>query len=478
MSEGSSPKEVPGEITWKKLQQQKSAAGGKPQGITRRKFLLGLTSLLLLGAPDKKQAKPKGPVPAKLVVSESKFSEPPAQSDIKPEIKIIPQPILQKTDQPPVQSAPEAVSSLKDLANEILQLPLDKPFAKIEEVEGNWLKRIKDEQIPEYDPKSQRRLKEEELVNKAETREEITLGFLVITHRDLRAELLDKRYELRLQGLAQMPKLKQEFIKKTIAWAESKGYHPEVVLICQEAYEKAKPIIAQKIAIDKKGFRPDLVYKMQELKKQHDSALEYVEAVFNNLTADTVMLNPGGLAELICTETGAQYRKRLFSPQPGREFKGLSYGFANLGEVAAIDQIKEPHFSKDDFCQLFNKIGASFGLIYNPQNIPGSVADAEDISGGAVAGMMPNIALKKFEELAEYGIKYSPMEPESAALAMILRIAEGEVNLGFGPRYGYIRASSKTRPVLMAIKRASLAKWNGAKNQIDQIIESANSYFD
>lgn len=237
-----------------------------------------------------------------------------------------------------------------------------------------------------------RRHAEEVYFNRIATILDIDNGFRTIFDPGLRASLLDKRYELRAN---------KEAIKDQAEWAQKQSIHPEVMGICLDVYEKAKEIIDEK----------------------H-------------------LMNPGGMAMLILTETS---------------------NFTDIGKSLAMEQIRPkvlPH-ALDHLVELFKRIRADTGLNYKVEQLPGSIAGEGDQSGGAVGlQFMPSTGLWVYDMLKADGIKFNPMDLESSVLGAWRLIAEN----------GYRRGSETT------IKRA-LTGWNRALAQITRIYGAAESYW-
>lgn len=186
-------------------------------------------------------------------------------------------------------------------------------------------------------------------VSENPTLEDIDRGFWVLSHQPARAELLELRYNLRLSGkekrLGQIPDEK-------IKWAIEHRIHPEVLGVVLDNYERARKKIAN---LDKDDKLRDDHRKLKE--------------------PDEGMINAGGLAMLITMETGPI------------NFLGESFGFSNIGQDMAINQMfgggaQDDKLALEALSDIFFK---KTGLRLNPKNIVGSVKGEDDESGGAVA---------------------------------------------------------------------------------------------
>lgn len=242
-------------------------------------------------------------------------------------------------------------------------------------------------------PESDEREKAERTyLERSKTLDQVNKGFRAIYNPEVRAALLDKRYELRAN---------KETIKEQVEWAARHNIHPEVMGICLDVYEKAKLIIDEKY-----------------------------------------LINPGGMAMLIMTETT---------------------NFTNIGKGLAIEEIKEERLpkAKGHLFELFKRVSADWDLGYKVKNLPGSVGGAGDQSGGAVGlQFMPSTGLWVYDMMSAHGIKFNPMDLESSVLGAWRLIAEN----------GYQRGSEST------IKTA-LAGWNQAITQIRDVYNAASEYW-
>lgn len=230
-----------------------------------------------------------------------------------------------------INTAPVKEKTIDELLQEILDVP---PF------------------VSPYIGTPERIRKENEYVgriSKNPNLEDIDKGFWVLTHQPARAELLELRYNLRLSGkekkLGQIPQEK-------IEWAKQWQIHPEVLGICLDNYERARDKFLKKM-IDAKKLRDDTT----------------------PVTAEESMINAGGLAMLITRETGPF------------DFLGESYGFSNIGQDMAINQMfgdgaEADRAALEGVSQTFFR---KTKLRLNPKFIAGSVKGKNDETGAAIA---------------------------------------------------------------------------------------------
>lgn len=202
-------------------------------------------------------------------------------------------------------------------------------------------------------------------VSQNPTLSDIDRGFWVLTHQPARAELLELRYNLRLEGTE---KKLNPIPEEMLEWARAQRIHPEVLGICRDNYERARDEVLKKM-IDAKKLRDDTT----------------------SVTAEESMINAGGLAMLITMETGPF------------NFLGESYGFSNIGQDIAINQMFGGGAENDRLA--LEKISDTFlkktKLRLNPKYIVGSVKGDDDESGGAVATQFRPQNADKHEKLIE-----------------------------------------------------------------------------
>lgn len=276
---------------------------------------------------------------------------------------------------------------------------------------------------------------------KTKALEDIDRGLWVLSRKEPRAALMEKRAQLRLIGHPNLTPLSSQQIE----WAKSKRIHPEVLGVCIDAYPLAKDVVAKLTPV----LRPDLK---------------------EDISPDQLMINPGGMAMLICTETG-------FKLDPFKE--GDSYrGFVSIGARPAVEEINtEPNAfpqgieALTELCAILSR---NTGLNFNPTNIPGSIRGNPDmnLSGGAIGlQFMPGKALELYEIIGKTGEKFNPFDLTSSLVGAWVYLARQQVFPGGVIRYGYQRNNPE------AIKKA-IEKWNPYRSQIEIILETAYDYYD
>jgi hypothetical protein len=283
-----------------------------------------------------------------------------------------------------------------------------------------------------------RALAEHDLVANAKSLEQIDKAFWAVTLKQLRAILLSKRWELRESGdyPTELPKLSDDHK----AWAAIREMHPEVLALCHDTYQDAKNIIHKL----RKELRPDLP---------------------DSIPTEELMINPGGMARLVCYETG-----------PYVLTDDKMHGFSYMGEVPAIDEINDEAFptAKDALRRVVNKVNSQFGTKYIPENIPGSPRGNKSVnlSGGAITAvqMMPNHVDVLGDLFARINEPFHPWDLKSSLKASWIFIARRE-DVSGGVRHGY----RKGKPQEMAW---AIEKWNPHEDQINKILAAANDYWD
>lgn len=300
------------------------------------------------------------------------------------------------------------------------------------------------------------------------TVEEIDKGLWVSTDLFVRSQLLDARYELRKRSiLPEIPQDKND-------WSFSQKIHPEILGICLDNYARAKGII-QKL-IDSKRLRDDEV----------------------EVTADEAMINPGGMASLIATETA----------EP--RFMGSRYAFTFIGEGLSVNELNTGNPNAfptgiKDLETLCKEISENTGFTFFADKIVGSVwpdkkrileeeakkkeserltpeelkakLDSLTTSGGAISiQFMPNNALKIYNLVRDNvkddsgkPIELNVFDVNDATVMAWVYLARHE-RVGDDFRYGYRRNQE------IEIKLA-LAKWNPNPPQIEEIYETAVNYY-
>ena len=205
--------------------------------------------------------------------------------------------------------------------------------------------------------------------------------------------------------------------------------HPEILGICLDAYPKALKIIEELMVKEK--IRKD------------------------QIPAEDVMINPGGIARLIDYETG--------------DFHHFSrYAFTNVGEGIAIEQFKgdenELKRMVAALTALSLQISADTSLKFDPNRIVGSVPGNPEDGGGAISiQFMPDNALAIYNLVknnTREQHKLNVFDPsDSAIMAWIFLAIKG-----------YWRNHELDI-------RDSLRRWNDSNVQIDTIYNTAVNYY-
>lgn len=299
-------------------------------------------------------------------------------------------------------------------------------------------------------------------VLKNPTLDKIDKGLQVSTDLFVRSSLLDVRYNLRKEKSAGLSEIPQDKLN----WISEQRIHPEILGICLDNYERAKKIIQQLI----------------ESKRLRDDGIQ--------VTADEAMINPGGMASLIATETA----------EP--RFMGSRYAFTYIGEGLSINELNTGNPNAfpsgiKDLETLCKEVSRDTGLTFSADKIAGSKwpekkkileeeskkeeskrlkpdelkkkLDSLTTSGGAISiQFMPNNALKIYNLVKEVtGQKLNVFDVNDATVMAWVYLALHEKSY---PRYGY------RRNFPIEIKLA-LEKWNPKGDQIDEIYEAAVDYY-
>lgn len=433
-------------------------------GTTRRRFLRGLAGLLGLtlaggvaaakiatatgGAPETKTPTKPEPTPTPTSMPT------PAPTVPKPADTPIPSPTPEQNK----DQAPKLEQRKIEQINTILSLPINNP------------KRVK---------------LERQFFSRAKTLAEIDAGFWVIgsnTYQDnnpqandltLRAQLLNKRYQLRLEGHNYLTPLTLDQIQ----WAETNGIHPEILGMAVDACKIALPLIQKIFDENRWRFRPDLAYESKIGRLPKD--------IFRRISTEDLIINPGGLAKLCCTETRLDFNFETSNNQ----VELLTYGFANTGTVPALSQINLNDFPSDpaalsELCAFIEK---DTGIKFKPENIPGSIKGEGDTSGGAISvQMMPSKALEVYRLMGyvekKYGFKINKniFDPTTSLVYTIIFLAQGENVPRNELRYGYLRGEwpdSTGKDQGIIIRNKAVEKWNRNDEQVALITGAANSYW-
>lgn len=344
---------------------------------------------------------------------------------------------------------------------------------------------------------------EKKYVEGAKTREQIDAGFWVIKDKECRAKLLNARFDLRKNSEQVW---NPEQLAK-IEWALKNRIHPEILFLSEESYKTAKLLINQILQQDK-SVRPDLQFKV----KNKALPANFLEQI----TAEQIMISPGGLAKLICEETAWGFarpkipeidkkwgqeilQKFGYIKDHAKRAKAAEaeyppytgYGFSNIGEGSARKNVKAEYYGPayaSDYQLFENKLNQDFralaeiltkvtGLNFtnNIDNIPGSNLAEGAISGGAINnGMMVNNHLKIEALLKGRGFDYNPMDIFSASVGSLVFLSLAEQPSGVdGFRWGWLNGDT---PMHDAIKMACLNKWNGDQNEQKNIKFADDSY--
>ncbi|HRN96120.1 MAG TPA: hypothetical protein PLD54_01600 [Candidatus Levybacteria bacterium] len=268
------------------------------------------------------------------------------------------------------------------------------------------------------------------------TLSEIDLGLAVCVEESVRRSLIGKRWELRKSGVEGMTQLSAEQIQ----FCREHEISNEILGMCLDTYEDAKNIIAQ---------------LQDELRE--DSEGKAVDP-------EMLMINAGGLAKLIMTETS---------------------GFLNPGKKKAITQFGEDNIVYDTAAlkELTSLLSENTGLNFDPNNIAGSEFLKQDgnTSGGAIGiQFMPSRALeyyRKLQKTGEIGNIFDPIQSIKMAwtfLACHEQVIPGEPT----PekfRYGYLRGNE---PHHDRYRYNAIDKWNSKEDQIQSIKQAAEIYSD
>lgn len=270
--------------------------------------------------------------------------------------------------------------------------------------------------------------------------EAIDKGLWVLSRPEQRARLIYKRATLREKGHPTLTRLSDA----QRAWAQKNGIHPETLASCIDAFDPAKEAI-EKL---KKVLRPNLPA---------------------STPSEDLMINPGGMAMLMVTESGFK-----LDPYPGNN--DLWRGFVSIGQRPAVLEINPDKFPNavPALRKLAENLRKDTGLNFDPENIQGSIRGDPQVndSGGAIGlQFMPNNALKLYNMLASVGIKFNPFDITSSLVGGWVFLAE-QVSFPDGSlRYGYQRGNPE------AI-RFAIEKWNQYDPQIRSIVEAAYDYYD
>lgn len=315
--------------------------------------------------------------------------------------------------------------------------------------------------------------------------EDIDRGLYVTVDIKNRAALLQFRHIQRIEQ--KDPRMKILPADKA-SWAQENGISPDTLAVVLDAYPKAGRIVEAILKYDRAGFRPDIKYR-EEKGLLPKGTLE-------NLKADQIIINPGGLAMLVITETGGISYEIGVSKDP-RKPDLVTEGFTNVGNRSAwdetnLDVFPSGHISLDRLAEMLKM---QTMIDFQPRNIPGSARgdNKENASGGAVGvQIMPDNVMEIVRLINNPNLKLSDEDRrlnifriDDAVVMALVFIARGvKVLEPDGFRTGYLKgpadpnASEKAKNYYAQIRRWALEKWNPHKYQVNRILNAANSYYE
>lgn len=318
-----------------------------------------------------------------------------------------------------------------------------------------------------------------------------------------RIELLKTRWELREKygeeiGLRKLTEEEKSWCKKQTGGGENDGIYPEVLAICTDAYFEAREKL---LKLQKKKGERFLRYLRPDLYLYRDRG-EVSEAQLQVITIDDLLMNPGGMAELVCTESDSKIPAHR--DQNGQIVKYPRYALSNIGSVAAKPQLKtnkaveseknvkdrvEQETSLTELISLISQdtqkqAGQDEPIIlkYNEHRVPGSQAGEGDVRGGALGvQFMPATALTEYKFHQEnFDAGFNPFGLD-AVVGIYVVIARGVIQVNqktgerYGPRNGYLRGNGEFGRDL---RYYAIDKWNQQPDQTRQILRTAESYYD
>lgn len=416
----------------------KQAAGENQATVPRRtvlKGLVGLAAVLLTGKTLDRFFRRSSIVTPVGSASSSAYVQP------NETIPLSPPPI----SPPPLQESPELpTNNLLESANEVLKLVPNTP-QRIQ-AETFFTKTVLKQKQPDLIPQALK----------------VAVGW------ENRANLLLAQYQLRREEKSKLQPLSPEKIQ----WATEQEMHPETLAVCLDAYPQALKLIGWAFNKDRRQFRPDLMYLINQNRLARD---------IDELAADDIMINPGGLAMLLRTESG--WAVQLFSPLT-EKYIIASLGLVNIGTKPALENVtpKEREADREALTKIIQTLKQQ-GLEYQIDNIVGSEGGAGDISGGAIAMQMRiQRVLTIMKTIIEYNkqapeelkIDPNPFTPKSAAIYVWFFLAQGfefPTKKGIEQRYGYLKGDEN-------VIRDSLEAWNKDPNQVNKIYKAASNYWE
>lgn len=298
---------------------------------------------------------------------------------------------------------------------------------------------------------------EQEFLKEATNLHLVNLGFQITTNPDVRIKLLQKRWLIRQNSNQGLIPLSQELAnwateqkidnntQQSVKWP----MHPEVLAICREAYPHAQRVITKLLEKSKPDFRPDLA--------------DMNPNVLSAVTAQDMMINAGGMAQLICAETGIKKA-------------ALWYGFTNIGRFPAITQLNldlDPK-AEENLQKIAANLQKDTNLPFSYLNIPGASRTSRNQDEGSIwLQLKPSNVTAIYELMASVNEVYNPADVISGAIGNWVFLARGQrvlVNNRPDYRFGYLRNYPQY------IDRA-LAKWNPSPPEIEVVRNAAIDYY-
>lgn len=281
-----------------------------------------------------------------------------------------------------------------------------------------------------------RKLPEIAYVKSVRTLKEIDQGLLLIGDENLRLELIEKRYQLRKSG----KEPNQQYLpsNQEDMWAGDHGIHPETLYMVKDARWIAYTVLT----------------KLQQLLPQE----------FSVANVSDMLISAGGMAKLVCTETGFANPK---DPKAG------VYGLANIGKYPAITQFSEKNKEEESraLTTLCGYIAKDTGLPIYSDTVIGSTRPSQVDSGGAIGmQMMPSKALEMYKLFEDSGMKFNPFDATSSIAGAYVFLAREQQFSDGTKRYGWRKNSPEKD------KRFALEKWNNDSAQAEKIYQAGIAY--
>lgn len=206
---------------------------------------------------------------------------------------------------------------------------------------------------------------EDEYAASVKTLAQIDAGLWICVSEEARAELMARRALLRKEGKEGLKRLPRE----KIDWANERKINPEVLAICEDAYEEAVKVMR----------------KLQDSTK-----------FLNNVNPDDRLMSPGGMAELSRFESNF---------------------FLFIGDKYSKRVLNEPD-QQDALSIIAHDLKLYTGLNFSQENIPSSFSG--DIG---VFQFRPTSALEVARDLAIVGVEMNPFDPKSGTVAAFIFMA-------------------------------------------------------